>query len=102
MFIKICLKAALGEKVQFSFVSFCMCTRQMGRIPTAVFYLDGWLADIPLHTWSNEVSCVFVSAGMAKRVKSTSMTLKDFYEKVPGEAPLDTRLPSKPGFPKNG
>ncbi|BDA40616.1 hypothetical protein COCOBI_01-2690 [Coccomyxa sp. Obi] len=39
---------------------------------------------------------------MAKRVKSASMTLKDFYEKAPGQAPFENRLPSKPGMTKTG
>lgn len=39
---------------------------------------------------------------MAKRVKNASMTLKDFYDKAPGHAPFENRLPSKPGMPKNG
>ncbi len=39
---------------------------------------------------------------MAKRAKSASMTLKDFYEKAPGQAPFENRLPSKPGMSKTG
>ncbi len=45
---------------------------------------------------------LWVSQDMAKRVKNTSMTLKDFYDKAPGQAPFENRLPSKPGMTKNG
>jgi hypothetical protein len=34
---------------------------------------------------------------MTKKVKGNSMSLKDFYAKAPGDAPLAAILPSKHG-----